>query len=145
MRSQQCGVTLMELMAVVAIVGILSAIAYPSYRQTVIRGKRADAKVALQQNAQALESCFTRFHSYNDAANCTILATLRGAGVPSSDGNYLVKATLAAGLADPDLEFALTATPQNGQAADAQCGSFTLNQANVKTVSGSKTAAECWR
>jgi len=141
MRSRQYGVSLIELLTVMVIVGILSAIAYPSYRQTVIRGKRADAKIALQQNAQALENCFTRFHSYNDTANCPVAATLQGAGIASTDGNYLI--TAAAGR--PDLEFALTATPQNGQAADTKCGNFTLDHADAKGVSGSQPAAECWR
>ncbi|HEY4365981.1 MAG TPA: type IV pilin protein [Steroidobacteraceae bacterium] len=142
MRSHQSGVTLMELMTVMVIVGILTAIAYPSYRQTVIRSKRADAKVALQQNAQALENCFTRFHSYNDTANCTIAATLQGGGVASADGNYQV--TAATGL--DDLKFKLTATPQNGQTADTDCGSFVLDQDNKRDVaSATKTPVECWK
>jgi len=151
MRSGQSGVTLIELMVVVVIVGILTAIAYPSYRQQVLRSKRADAKIALQQNSQELENCFTRFHAYNDAACAKATALQSVAGVLSADGNYKITATTAAGVADlGDLAYTLTATPQAGQTADTACASFSLTATNVKTVSGSKGAtpagtAECWR
>ena len=68
MKMRQAGITLLELMIVVTIVGILAAIAYPSYRQQVIRSTRTEAKVALQQSAQALEKCFTRYMAYNHAS-----------------------------------------------------------------------------
>ena len=144
MRKSQSGMTLIELMVVVVIVGILAAIAYPSYRQQVIRSKRADAKVALQQSAQQLENCFTRFHKYGDG-NCTIATTLQAAGIMSPDGNYNVK--IAAPATDlTDLTFTLTATPQGGQTADTKCGNFTLSSSNVRGVSAGATAvAECWR
>lgn len=138
MRRYQYGVTLLELMIVVVIVGILTTIAYPNYRQYVLRSKRADAKIALQQNAQALENCFTRFHSYSDAG-CAIGVTLGGAGVPSADRNYNVTGALA------DATFTLTATPQSGQAGDTDCANFTIDQSNVRGVSGPKGMTECWR
>lgn len=140
MRKSQSGMTLIELMMVVVIVAILAAIAYPSYRQQITRTKRADAKIALQQNAQALENCFTRFHQYDDG-NCAVAVALQtAAGVTSGDGNYKVTATTL-----DDLVFTLTATPQGGQATDTDCGNFTLDQNNAPGVSGSKGPAECWR
>jgi len=138
MRRYQYGVTLLELMIVVAIVSILTTIAYPNYRQYVLRSKRADAKIALQQNAQGLENCFTRFHSYSDAG-CAIAVTLGGAGVASPDGNYNVTGAVA------DATFTLTATPQSGQVADSDCAVFTMDQSNVRGVSGPKGVTECWR
>ena len=59
MERFQKGVTLMELLIVVVIVGILAAIAYPSYRAQVMRSHRSDAKIALERAAQTLERCFT--------------------------------------------------------------------------------------
>ena len=70
MIGRQRGVTLMELMVVVVIVGILAAIAYPSYRAQVRRSNRTEARVALEQTAGALEKCYTRYMVYNDNTNC---------------------------------------------------------------------------
>jgi type IV pilus assembly protein PilE len=139
MRSYQWGVTLIELMVVVVIISILAGIAYPSYREQVMRSKRADAKVSLQQNSQALENCFTRFHTYNDTTNCTVAVTLQAAGIPSPDGNYNTTAVIG------DLTFTLTATPLLGQAQDTGCRNFILTETNARSVSGTKTAAECWK
>ena len=70
MIRKQRGVTLMELMTVVAIISILASIAYPSYRAQVRRSNRTEARVALEQTAGALEKCYTRYMAYDDAANC---------------------------------------------------------------------------
>jgi type IV pilus assembly protein PilE len=143
-RAAQSGMSLIELLVVVVIVGILAGIAYPSYRKQVVRSTRTDAKVSLQQLAQGLEDCFTRFHAYDDPA-CTVMANLDDAGVPSTDGHYLIT------VDDPEaLTYTLIATPQGGQTADTECANFIVDQANVRDVSGTKgaTAAgtrECWR
>ena len=70
MMRKQRGVTLMELMVVVVIIGILASIAYPSYRAQVRRSNRTEARVALEQTAGALEKCYTRYMAYNDNTNC---------------------------------------------------------------------------
>jgi len=139
MRRTQSGITLLELMMVVAVVGILAAIAYPSYRDQVIRSKRADAKVALQQAAQGLENCFTRYHKYNHA-DCAVAGLLTAPGIESSDHNYKVTGAFA-----DDLSFVITATAQNGQASDAGCATFTLDQNNARGSTGTKSVAECWK
>lgn len=132
MDRRQAGMTLIELMIAVLIVGILAGIAIPSYRSHVIRVKRADAKVALISTAQTLERCFTRFNAYDNAACNT--------GLPfnTPDDTYTISGVIAANT------FTLTATPQGGQAKDTDCANFVLNQAGTQTVSGSKPATECW-
>lgn len=145
MRSKrQTGVTLMELMIVVAIVGILASIAYPSYRAYVLRSNRADAKIGLQQVAQTLEDCFTRFHQYDDdgSSRCAVAAQLAGAGVKTPGGYYLM--TIDFGGVSPASAYTLTATPQAGQASDTKCMNFTITQANLHGVSGSGPVSECW-
>ena len=141
----QSGMSLIELLVVILIVGILAGIAYPSYRKQVVRSTRTDAKVSLQQSAQALENCFTRFHDY-DHVDCDAMTALTSPpGLPSNDGHYTITADN-----EDDLTFRLIATPQGGQTADTECANFTLTQANVPGVSGTKGATmagirECWR
>src|SRR6185369_10407130 len=79
MIRRQRGVTLMELMVVMVIIGILAAIAYPSYRAQVRRSNRTEARVALEQTAGALEKCYTRYMAYNDIANCPAANQFNGA------------------------------------------------------------------
>ena len=65
MKQKLFGFTLIEMMIVVAILGILAAIAYPSYVRHVQRSHRADAEAALMENAQFLERRFTACNAYN--------------------------------------------------------------------------------
>lgn len=140
MRHKQMGMSLIELMIVVAIVGILSAIAYPNYRQYVIRGNRTDAKTAMMQAAQGLEKCFTRFGRYN-SVDCTAYGALRAAGgVRSPNGKYQL--TLAV-VADPEVEFSIQAAPLEGQVADTKCGTLSLDQTGRRGASGSQPLT-CW-
>lgn len=134
MRKKNSGITLMELMVVMAIVGILAAVAIPTYRNYVIRANRSDAKTALLAAAGALERCFTRFNSYDPADGCAVVFP-----VSSTEGHYVI-------TADPQtaVEFTLTATPQDGQANDAACGNFTLDSANTRGVSGTTPPRQCW-
>ena len=142
MRHRISGVTLMELMIVMVIVGILAAIAYPSYRSTILKSSRADAKIAISQAVQELEKCFTRNNTYLQSLPtqpCSTSAALLGAGSTSPGGKYLVTGAITA------LAYTISATPQLGQADDTQCGTFTLDEKSVRGKTGTLTAAECWK
>ncbi|WP_295802713.1 type IV pilin protein [uncultured Microbulbifer sp.] len=135
---KQKGFTLIEVMIVVAIIGIISAIAYPSYMESVRKSNRADGKAALNDVAQRLQRCFTAYSSYTHA-NCGVGQTLDGGSVSSGEGMYTVTGAVAA------TTFTLTAAPVAGttQAGDSKCGSLTLTQAGVKGASGPQ-GTECW-
>jgi len=129
MERSQRGMTLVELMIVVGIVGILAAIAYPSYKNQVMRTTRTEARVALEQRAQALEKCFTRFMAYN-AAQCN-------AGLPAADGltaDQHYRITITPG----DATYRLSATAQGSQAVDTACLVMTLSD------TGAREPAACW-
>jgi type IV pilus assembly protein PilE len=142
MKRSQRGVTLIELMVVMAIIGIIAAIAIPSYRRYVVRANRSDAKTALLQTAQALERCYTNSTPYAyDSAVCDAAVTLPFT-VPS--GHYVID---AAGGAVAAQTFTLTATPQGAQATDdPDCAVFSLSQTGVQGVVGATLPAlDCWR
>ena len=141
MKRRQRGVTLIELMTVVAIVGLLAAIAIPSYRRYVVRANRTDAKTALQQTAQQLERCYTNSTPYAyDGAVCMAAVTLP---FTVTSGTYVISASVR----NPQA-YTLLATPQGAQSSgDAECAIFSLTETGAQTVSGSLTATpeRCWR
>jgi type IV pilus assembly protein PilE len=139
MRRKQSGITLIELMITVGIVAILTAIAYPSYRQQVLRGNRTEGKAELLEAAQELEKCYTRFGAYNNA-NCTARGTLTGAGRASEAARYQI--SLVAGTPNPTTEYTLQAVPQNGQEVDS-CGTLTLDQTGLRS-SATPADTKCW-
>jgi type IV pilus assembly protein PilE len=131
----QRGFSLMELMIVIAIVGILAAVAYPSYQEHIVKTNRGNAKACLSEHAQFMERYYTTNMTYVGAApnlGCRTESNL--------DRRYTITVgNLAQGT------YTITATPINVQlASDTLCGTLTLNQAGARTASGTGGAALCW-
>ena len=158
LASRESGMTLIELMVVVVIVGILAAIAVPSYQNYMIKGKRADAKAVLSEAANWLERAHVANGCYN-YANMTDCQAQSGtatvlpftASPKSGAANYKVSIAYASS----GQQYTLSATPCGNDGAscpagsasltDGDCNVLTVNNQGQQGESGSKDVAFCWQ
>jgi type IV pilus assembly protein PilE len=147
MKTNMRGVTLMELMIVIVILGILSAIAVPTYRSYLLRSQRSEAKIALLQLQTAQEKFYLQNNVYT--ANITG-ASPAGLGLlaVTETAKYDMSVTLAAdGNGTAAQRFNATATPRpgGGQTDDLLCANFTIDERGTRGVSGTQTVEQCWK
>lgn len=127
------GFTLIEVMIVVAIIGILAAIAYPSYDEYVKRGNRTEGQAFLQDVAARQERYFSQNNAY--ITDTDDLAKL-GVSASSPTGKYTLS------LSDDD---GYTLTVENNF-NDTKCEDLTLNALGVRDSTGTRSDNnECWR
>ena len=125
-KHTKAGFTLIELMITVAIIGILAAIAYPSYTAQVTNTRRSDGQSALMSLIQAQERYFTENLSY--VTDLTLLSLTDP--LVSDEQFYTVAASVCASPNDNIANCVLlTATPQGTQAGN---GNLTLNSLGSK-------------
>lgn len=134
-RKALAGFTLIELMIVVAIVGILAAIAYPSYTQYVLRSNRAEAQALMLEVSQFME----RYSTSNNGTYAGALVSSVSSVSPKGSTGTAVKYNLDFSAGPNATAYTLRAIPQNAQIADV-CGTMTLAQTGAQTPAG----ANCW-
>jgi type IV pilus assembly protein PilE len=136
------GITLMELLIALVVVGILAAIAVPAYQRYMRRVHRTEAMTALHELMAAQERFHLRQGVYSSELTASPPAGL-GIGAVSAGGRYSITVALSA----DGQTFIATATPtrEGGQAADTQCLAFSVDQRGRRAISGSGDVASCWR
>jgi type IV pilus assembly protein PilE len=147
------GFTLIELMITVAIIGILAAVALPSYLEQVKRSRRNDAKALLLEAAQWVERQYTVTNAYN----------LRSPGTPATDTMTTTTSLLPTGFtkspktapsaatayynisfsAVSATGFTLQAVPSGGMVGD-KCGTLSVSHTGLRSKSGSASDDDCW-
>ncbi len=138
---KQQGFTLIELMIVVAIMGILTSIALPAYQNSVLRSGRAEAKNELLQVAADQERFFSSFNRYTTDALPMLTAETALRARTTINGLYTIRvASCDSGTISTC--FLATATATGAQTGDA-CTTLTLSSIGVRGATGT-TTKECW-
>lgn len=145
-RKSSQGFTLIELMIAIAILGIIAAIALPSYQDSVRKSRRTAATVALTTAAQNLERYFTVNNTYTGATVGTEGAAtdvlVNYAPIDGAASAAFYEISLAIG--ETGTSYTITATPTRVMDGD-ECGNYTLTQTGAKGVSSkTRTVRECW-
>ena len=135
MYARQRGLTLVELMVVVAVMAIVASVAYPLYTAQVEKSRRADAKVALQEIALAQE----RFYTINGEYTAG-LSTLQ-IGTTSEQGYYNL--SINTGTDNQDFTATAAAVTTGAQAGDSDCAQFTIDQLGTKAATDGGST-NCW-
>ena len=134
MRKISRGVSLIELLIVVVIVGILAAVAYPSYRQYVVRAKRVEAKAPLLQIATNQERHYLQNNTYTK--DMTKLGFKSSGNQLSDTGTYKINVDTASANG-----YTAKATYQKTDAEASKCAWYQIDGTGAKT---SGPYDDCW-
>jgi type IV pilus assembly protein PilE len=132
------GVTLLELLISVAIVGILVSVAYPSYVSYVVKSNRTEAQRELIKLANLQEQYFIDHRTYTE--NMKLLGMTADPYITAS-GNYSIDSTIGSLEGVSGVIFTLTATAKNSQAnQDSSCVTLSIDETGTKSAE----SLTCW-
>jgi type IV pilus assembly protein PilE len=138
LKRQDAGFTLIELVVAMAIVGILTAIAIPSYNAYIKRANRTDATRTMTIDAQALERCYSQTFKYSNCAGA------QNGTVASAQGYYNVTIVSADTPASYQINAVAIKSPQT---TDSNCANFTLDNSGKQgatNTAAADTTKTCW-
>ena len=141
-HAKQGGFTLIEILIVVAIMGVLAAIALPAYQNSVLRGGRAEGKGELMIVASYQERFFSSNNTYSTDATPLVTEVPANLTVRTTENGLYTIAVAAGATGDIATSFVATATPQGQQTGDA-CTTLTISSTGLRGATGD-TADECW-
>jgi type IV pilus assembly protein PilE len=127
------GFTLIEIIMAIALVGILSFIAYPKYNEHVIRVRRSVMVVTLMDLAGYMEQYYLEHNTYNGALDKLNEKDLQ------NKNYYKLNRKI------DDDKYVLEAIPVNSQVKDVVCGVLFIDQDGNKGVKGASDIDRCWR
>ncbi len=131
-KKRQFAFTLIELIIVLAIICIVTCIAYPSYESYIIKARRSNAAIALMNLAASMEQYYTNNHTYQGAS-------LKNLRINNNNDFYYLKIA-----SENDIAYLIEAIPVGIQAkTDKKCGTLILNHLGEKSVSKGN-AIYCW-
>jgi len=148
-KNKELGFTLIETMIVVVVLGILSAIAYPSYQESVRKTKRAEGRAALMRLMQQEERYYSQSTSYIAFSSGSVdgdeTKFVWYSGDTPAASAYEISATACVDdvIQNCVLLTARPGTPKVNRAyTDPVCGNLTLTSTGVKSASSSQE--NCW-
>lgn len=139
-RTGTGGFTLVELMAVLLIIAVITGLAWPAYREQVMKTRRSNGMTALVELAAHMELFYADHGTYAGATLGTMTGNLFPANTP--DGHYRLAITW-----QDDLDFKISAAPTTrGNQQRDRCGTFTLDSQGNRGLSAHATGiSQCWR
>jgi type IV pilus assembly protein PilE len=128
------GFTLIELVIAMAILAIITSIAYASYSNSIQHSRRSDALTSVGGISSSLERCYAQAYTYLGCGSAA-------AGTAASQNGYYSISTVVAATT-----YTLTAKPVGGQAGDTTCASFILSNSgqSATNTGGTDETTTCW-
>jgi type IV pilus assembly protein PilE len=141
------GFTLIEVMIVLALIGILSAIAFPNYQEYIKKGQRSRATADLLVANQWMERYYSenlRYTTTLGGTTNTEFTTRFAIGSPLDGASAATKLYDITLTAVADRTFTIRLAPTGGMAGD-KCGNYSITNTGIRAVSGTPGMTYCWR